>query len=306
MWAPRGRKKQLPGLSLWKKKSSCSCGGVGAGKTSPRGTPASEPQKSRVLFQGSKFAKGSPGRCGGGRGERRRPAPAARPPAPGCWGRRRRPRAAASGAPRGPPKTRPSSAGRERSKTGGGWRWGGNPDGWVPNQPRVPRPAELTVSTRRAPISPVCPRRGPRQSCSSGPHLRGRRTDKRTQQMDRRTQQAAVSPPCPQQPTDCHPGHPALTDRQWPWGTSPPPGSAAAGSCCAKGGARRVAEVSAGSERDVLGEGTPEGGLTLKSSPSCSRVASRRSKRCWARAKAMQASSSAGSSLRCTVLRARG
>lgn len=187
---------------MWKKKSSCSCGGVGAGKTSPRGTPASEPQKSRVLFQGSKFAKGSPGRCGGGRGERRRPAPAARPPAPGCWGRRRRPRAAASGAPRGPPKTRPSSAGRERSKTGGGWRWGGNPDGWVPNQPRVPRPAELTVSTRRAPISPVCPRRGPRQSCSSGPHLRGRRTDKWTQQMDRRTQQAAVSPPCPQQPTD--------------------------------------------------------------------------------------------------------
>ena len=25
MWAPRGRKKQLPGLSSWKKKSSCSC-----------------------------------------------------------------------------------------------------------------------------------------------------------------------------------------------------------------------------------------------------------------------------------------
>lgn len=25
MWAPRGRKKQLPGLSAWKKKSSCSC-----------------------------------------------------------------------------------------------------------------------------------------------------------------------------------------------------------------------------------------------------------------------------------------
>lgn len=91
---------------------------------------------------------------------------------------------------------------RKEQNRGGGWRWGGNPDGWVPNQPRVPRPAELTVSTRRAPISPVCPRRGPRQSCSSGPHLRGRRTDKRTQQMDRRTQQAAVSPPCPQQPTD--------------------------------------------------------------------------------------------------------
>lgn len=25
MWAPRGRKKQLPGLSAWKKNSSCSC-----------------------------------------------------------------------------------------------------------------------------------------------------------------------------------------------------------------------------------------------------------------------------------------
>lgn len=47
-------------------------------------------------------------------------------------------------------------------------------------------------------------------------------------------------------------------------------------------------------------------GLTLKSSASCWRVASRRSKRCPARAKAAQASSSAGSSPRCTVLRARG
>lgn len=44
----------------------------------------------------------------------------------------------------------------------------------------------------------------------------------------------------------------------------------------------------------------------MKSSSSCWRVASRRSKRCPARAKAVQASSSAGSSPRCTVLRARG
>lgn len=50
----------------------------------------------------------------------------------------------------------------------------------------------------------------------------------------------------------------------------------------------------------------PQGGhsraLTLKSSSSSSRVASRRSKQCWERAKAMQDSSSTGSSLRCTVL----
>lgn len=162
MWAPRGRKKQLPGLSLWKKKSSCSCGGVGAGKTSPRGTPASEPQKSRVLFQGSKFAKGSPGRCGGGRGERRRPAPAARPPAPGCWGRRRRPRAAASGAPRGPPKTRPSSAGRERSKTGGGAGVGGGTRmAGSPTSPASPVPLSLP-SAHGGPRSAPCARGGGR------------------------------------------------------------------------------------------------------------------------------------------------
>lgn len=54
----------------------------------------------------------------------------------------------------------------------------------------------------------------------------------------------------------------------------------------------------------------PQGGnsrsLTLKSSSSSSRVASRRSKWCWERAKAMQASSSTGSSLRCTALQVQG
>lgn len=181
MWAPRGRKKQLPGLSLWKKKSSCSCG-VGVGKTSPQGTPASEPPKIQgsFSFPGLKilaFAKGSPGRCGGGRGERPRPAPAARPPAPGCWGRRRRRRAAASGAPWGPPKKQPSSAGRKGSKRGGGRHQGTRMVG-SPTSPASPVPLSLP-SAHGGPRSAPCAPGGGRGRAAAGGRTceGGRRTN---------------------------------------------------------------------------------------------------------------------------------
>lgn len=158
-----------------------------------------------------------------------------------------------------PPKSCRALRGEKGAKGEGG---GIREPGWLGPQPRVPRPAELTVSTRRAPISPVCPRRGPRQSCSRGPHLRGRRTDKRTRQMDRRTQQAAASPPCPKQPTD------VTRDTR----RSPIDGGRGGRhllldalqleAVVLGGGARRVAEVSTSSEWDVLGEGTPEGGVS--------------------------------------------
>lgn len=168
--------------------------------------------------------QGSPGRCGGGRGERLRPAPAARPPGPGCWGRRRQRRAAATGAPRGPPKTRPNSAGRDGSK-GGGVR--GTQTAGSPTSP-VPSILLSLPSGHGGPRSAPCARGGGRgraaaagRTCEGGRRTNGRR---------RRTcHRPARSSP------RTSPETPALTYRQWPWGTSPPPRSAAAGSCCAGG-----------------------------------------------------------------------
>lgn len=190
---------------MWKKKSSCSCG-VGVGKTSPRGDAGIRAPKNPGLFFVSRAQ--NPGFCQGltrpmRRWSRRAAASCARCQASSSWVLGKATAATRCSERRsvGSPQKAAELCGERREQKGRGAA-SGNPDGWVPDQPRVPRPAELTVSTRRAPISPVCPRRGPRQSCSSGPHLRGRRTDKRTRQMDRRTQQAAASPPCPKEPTD--------------------------------------------------------------------------------------------------------
>ena len=62
MWAPRGRKKQLPGLSSWKKKSSWSCreGGREEGREGGR-------ERGREGEGGREGRKG--GREGGKRGK---------------------------------------------------------------------------------------------------------------------------------------------------------------------------------------------------------------------------------------------
>lgn len=238
----------------------------GLGKTSPRGDAGIRAPKNPGLFFFSRAQ--NPGFCQGltrpmRRWSRRAAASCARCQASSSWVLGKATAATRCSERRsvGSPQKAAELCGERREQKGRGAA-SGNPDGWVPDQPRVPRPAELTVSTRRAPISPVCPRRGPRQSCSRGPHLRGWQTDKRTWQMDRRTQQAAASPPCPKQPTDvtrdtrCSPidggrgGRHLLLD------------ALQLEAVVLGGGARRVAEVSASSERDVLGEGTPEGGVS--------------------------------------------
>lgn len=169
MWAPRGRKKQLPGLSLWKKKSSCSCG-VGVGKTSPRGDAGIRAPKNPGLFSFSRAQ--NPGFCQGltrpmRRWSRRAAASCARCQASSSWllGKATAATRCSERRSKGSPQKAAELCGEKREQKGRGAA-SGNPDGWVPS-PVSPVPLSLP-SAHGGPRSAPCAPGGGRGRAAAG------------------------------------------------------------------------------------------------------------------------------------------